>query len=158
MASMERGSVDFHWILFFPAVRQERWLLRRIGTCIRTRVVLHLLSRLFLFFCTIFITLCTATNFGYVFFPNSFSFNSTRSRTLLQTIFVLYFHRETPNAHLASNGSTNSVGSFSLSNTRTHARRCCTSALFSGSGEKLSPRGFFWIIAHTRCDTSSRRQ
>lgn len=80
------APLNFHWILFFPAFRQER------SVCFRDA----------LFFCTLSITLCTATNFGVCFFL--ILFPSTRvAITLLQTIFVLYFPPlfTTKYAHLA---------------------------------------------------------
>lgn len=128
---MERGSVEFSLDSFlsrFPA-----------GT-------IGLLPGC-LIFCTLSITLCTATNFGVCFFFNSFPFNSSRENSTANnfcTIFSSAFHHEICTLG-SSNGSTNSVGSFSSSNTRhATARSCCTSTLFSGSAEKLvSPRVFF---------------
>lgn len=101
----------------------------------------------FAFTFTLFITLCT--NFGYVFF--CYLFSSTRELFFKQFLYYIFLRFSPPihqNAHLASNGSTNSVGSFSRFQTHARTRgRCCTSTtLFSRIRERIFPRGFFFLI------------
>lgn len=69
----------------FPLARQERWLLRGLYPYGRGRIA---------FTFTLFITLCTATNFGYVFF--CYLFSSTRElffKQFLYYIFLRFSHQ-----------------------------------------------------------------
>lgn len=145
MASVERGSAEFSL---------DSFLSRFLGRNDR------LLRDVYPYFCTLFITLCTATNFGYVFFFLLFSSlqleNSSANNFC--TIFSSAFHHQICTLG-SSNGSTNSVGSFSSSNTR-HAREkkllYVDFVLRIGGKALFPPDVFFKIIAHTRCDTASR--
>lgn len=100
---------------------------------------------------------------GMFFF--CYLFSSTRELFFKQFLYYIFLRFSPPihqNAHLASNGSTNSVGSFSRFQTHARTRgRCCTSTtLFSRIRERIFPRGFFFFLnnrSYTRCDTSSRR-